>query len=105
MDRKRLIGTRIKELRKKRGLSQEQVAQAANLTAKHLSSIEVGKENPTLDTFLKLADALGVELWELLQYSPMPVGKELRMEVSGAIKNLKEADLQVVMKFLNALMK
>jgi transcriptional regulator with XRE-family HTH domain len=53
---KELLGARIKELRKARGLSQEQLSEKINIDPKHLSRIiEVGKSYPSLDTAEKLA--------------------------------------------------
>ena len=45
---KELIGKRIKEARQARRLSQEALSEKVSLSAKYLSSIERGKENPTL---------------------------------------------------------
>lgn len=63
------IGQRIKELRRAGGLSQESLAERMGISSKYLSSIERGKENPTLDTFIGIATALDVELCELFNCS------------------------------------
>ena len=65
MSVKELIGKRIKEARQAKGLSQEALSEKIGMSAKYLSSVERGKENPTLDTLIKLADALEVEASEL----------------------------------------
>ena len=49
MDTKRLIGARIKSLRRGRGLTQEKVAEKTGISVNYLSRIERGLENPTLD--------------------------------------------------------
>ena len=60
-ERKRLLGARIKELRKRAGLSQDQLAERVGIRdSKYLSRIEVGKRYPSLDTLEKIADALHV---------------------------------------------
>jgi len=69
MDERVLLGRRIKELRRARGLSQEQLAERMGINAKYLSSIERGRENPTLDLLLKLAKSLRVETAGLFNYS------------------------------------
>lgn len=56
------LGTRIKELRKQKGLSQFEVAEAAGIDPKSLSRIESGVFNPAIDTLHGLAVALGVEM-------------------------------------------
>jgi len=65
LDAKRLIGIRIGDVRKKMGLTQEELAGKMDIGPKYLSSIERGKENPTLNTLLKLSQALDVDLGEI----------------------------------------
>ena len=45
-----------------RGLSQEQLAELAGMTAKHYQRIETGHVIPRLDTVQALADVLGCEI-------------------------------------------
>lgn len=53
---------RLRELREKRGLTQEQLAVAAGVTAKTVANIENGRSAiPLKGTLRLLADALGVE--------------------------------------------
>ena len=58
MNEKKLIGQRIKELRKSKGLSQEKFAELAETSPNYLSRMERGTENPTLDMLIKLSNAL-----------------------------------------------
>ena len=58
--KKELVGTRIKDLRVARGMTQERLAEVMDINAKYLSNIERGKKNPTFDMLIKLVDALGV---------------------------------------------
>jgi transcriptional regulator with XRE-family HTH domain len=55
----------IRNLRARRGLSQEAVARAADLTLSSYARIERGLANPTWRTVSNIADALGVTLAEL----------------------------------------
>lgn len=55
------FGERIKELREKYGLSQEGLADAADLHRTHISLIERGQRSVRLETIEKLAIALGVQ--------------------------------------------
>ncbi len=64
MDLKQMIGARIKEVRARRGLTQEQLSERIDINSKYLSSIERGKENPTLNTLIKLAQSLDVNINE-----------------------------------------
>lgn len=63
------IGARIRELRKKCGLTQERLSAAAEIDYKYIQKIE-GKNPPSLkiDTIEKLAKALKVKPAELLKF-------------------------------------
>jgi transcriptional regulator with XRE-family HTH domain len=54
-------------LREERGLSQEQLAHEAGLTASGYNRIEAGKSSPGWSTVCRLAEALGVSLRELAE--------------------------------------
>jgi transcriptional regulator with XRE-family HTH domain len=49
IERKKLLGARIKELRKRADLSQDQLAEKVGIDGKYLSRIEVGKRYPSLE--------------------------------------------------------
>jgi transcriptional regulator with XRE-family HTH domain len=55
------FGDSLRRLRKERNLSQEALAEQANLSADFLGFIERGENVPTLTTILQLARALGVQ--------------------------------------------
>jgi len=65
MDLKKMIGARIEEIRSKRGITQDQLSERMEINPKYLSSIERGKENPTLNTLIKLSRALEVDFDEV----------------------------------------
>ena len=58
------FGTRLKELRKSKGLTQQALAEKANIDDKHLCRIENGKYFPTHATLSKLLNALDLTLEE-----------------------------------------
>lgn len=60
------FGEKVRELRKEKGLSQEQFAEKINRDPRTVIAIESGKRNPTLNTINKIAKALGVNIKELL---------------------------------------
>ncbi len=63
------IGLKIKLLRNKQGLSQEELAAMAVLSATSLGAIERGTSVPGIDTLERIAIALGIELKELVDVS------------------------------------
>ena len=56
------LGLRIKELRERQGLSQEQLAERADLHVTYISGIERGQRNPGLNILASLAKALKTSL-------------------------------------------
>ena len=62
-----IVGKVIQEYREKRGLSQEVVSGLADIGRTHLSAIERGVRKPTLETFIKIADALDILPSELMK--------------------------------------
>jgi len=60
------LGARLKQLRRARRFTQEQLAERAGLSYKFIGEVERGRGNPTLTTLLNLSDALGVGLGDLL---------------------------------------
>jgi XRE family transcriptional regulator, regulator of sulfur utilization len=59
------LGKAVRELRDKGGLTQEELAAAADVTGRTLSAIETGNANPTWATVRDIAAALGVSISEL----------------------------------------
>ncbi len=61
------LGTRLRELRVAKGLTQEELADRAGLHRVHVTQLEGGRyQSPRLDTLGRLAKALGVSLGRLL---------------------------------------
>ena len=54
------IGGRVATLRKLKGMTQEQLAQAAGLQRTHVNRIEAGKYAVTLEVIQAIAEALGM---------------------------------------------
>ena len=56
---KKLVGQRIRELREKKGWSQEKLAEHADLDRTYIGRIERGEKNIGLENLVKIARALG----------------------------------------------
>lgn len=67
MDIKQKFGKRLKELRLQKGLSQETLANIADLDRTYIPSIEKGERNVSITVIEKLANALGVALTDLIK--------------------------------------
>ena len=65
----RQLGDRIRELRQKQGLTQDELAQRAGVSTKYLQNLE-GKtpKRASIDTLEGLANGFGMPLWKLLKF-------------------------------------
>jgi transcriptional regulator with XRE-family HTH domain len=61
------LGENMRRIREEKKMSQGDICRALNLDRAHVSNIENGKQNPTLDTIEKIAQALGVSVDKLLK--------------------------------------
>ena len=59
-------GEKIKEIRKKRGLTQKQLGDLCGMADSAIRRYENGRANPKIETLRKIADALEVNVTELL---------------------------------------
>lgn len=61
------LGAVIRQVRKEKGLSQEALADYADIDRSHMGKIERGERNVTALNLLKIAAALETKLWMLMQ--------------------------------------
>lgn len=62
IEKRKVMGERIRELRTAQGWTQEQLAEIAGITASNLGRIEAGRYAVSLDILNKIAGALNAEL-------------------------------------------
>jgi transcriptional regulator with XRE-family HTH domain len=70
------LGLKIRELREKSGLTQEELAFISNLHRTYIDMIERAEKNITITTLFKISNALGVSIKEIMQdFDDKPEGK------------------------------
>ena len=65
---KKKVGKRIKELRNKLGISQEELAFRSEIHRTYIASLEVGKRNVSIETLEKVVNALEVSMSEFFKF-------------------------------------
>ena len=57
----------MKKIREAKGMSQGDIFRATKIDRAYICNLETGKQNPTLETIEKIAEALGVTIDKLLK--------------------------------------
>lgn len=84
------IGARVKELRKVRHMTQEQLAETLGITVKHISSVERGVARMSLEKMIDLCKALDTGM-DYLVLGRTPLGSEVPIPES-IIELLRSGD-------------
>ena len=101
-EKKTLLGARIKELRKRSGLTQDQLAERIEVEAKYLSRIEVGKRYPSLDVLERIADSMKVEMKELFDYSHHDNAVITPAGITKAVDGATREEMKLIFKLIRA---
>lgn len=102
LDIKRLLGKRIKELRLKKGMTQEKFAEFIGIGERNISKIECGANFVTSQTLGKILDVLEVDAKSLFDFEHHKEVKEIKKELLSAVKN-ETVDLKLLYKMYKAL--
>jgi transcriptional regulator with XRE-family HTH domain len=92
MDLKKL-GFRIKHLRKKRNMTQEELSYSSGINSKHLSEVERGAVNISIQNLDRISGSLGIPLTVLLNIEPKRSKEELCRDI---INRLQESNYEQV---------
>lgn len=95
-----MLGARIRELRKRKGLTQEQLAETLGIDQKHMSRIELGKSYPSLDRLIMISEAMRISLPELFDFMHMSGKGERAQRIEEMVLQLSETDQRRVFKIV-----
>jgi len=111
MDKNLLIklGERIRSLRKARNLSQEELAEKANLHFTYVGRIERGEANFSIGVLYRIAAALGVNIDNFFSFlaadKPLTQKDFLIFEIVHLIEDEKEEDIEAIEEFVKGALK
>lgn len=101
---KKLLGKRIRELRKARGITQEELAEKLGIGTPNISYIENGKFAPSIENFEKLVAIFEVEPYELYKFPSKETPDDMKRKLNKALDEDEEL-LKLVYKFYQAIKK
>lgn len=88
----KLVGQRLRAIRKKQGLTQERLAELAGISPQHCSGIEKGRAKVSLPALVQLSNALKVSMDDILLDSIPVVTKPGLMREVEAVFSDASAD-------------
>lgn len=97
------LGSRIKILRVAQGLSQAQLADSINMSARYLSEVEAGKRNISIYFLKLLAERLSIPLSELLDFTEKEAREELLKDLNLFLEKLSHEQLLFLKRTINLL--
>lgn len=102
----KLVGENIRFLRKKRGLTQEELAEQINLQQAYIGGVERGERNISMLTLQKIAIGLEVSPDKILNFGNINLidnpRREESLSIITSLLHQKNADeLQFILKFLH----
>lgn len=98
------LGKRIRSLRQKQGLTQEILAEAAGISGKYLGEVERGEMNVSIQVMKKLADALCIQLADIIENRHESSEVVLRNELVSLIETASEGDLRLIYKLIRGVL-
>ena len=95
---KELLAIRLKQLRKKRGFTQEQLAEKIGRDTKHISKLEQAGSYPSIETLDRIANVLNVELKDLFNFDGLYEKNYIKNEFKKLLNTASEEHLQLLYK-------
>ena len=102
---KAILGQRIREQRELQKLNQEKFAEMVGISNIHLSEIERGNKNPSMETFIRIVNALDTPADYLLRYEVRTTTKVLLNEITERMTGLPPEQLEFIKDLFNAALK
>ena len=103
LDLRARFGQRLRELRRRRDLTLEQLGERAKLSGKFIQAVETGRQVPTVDAIEKLArglDVLPAELFASEDRTP----RALRTRARELIAEASDADIAKIVRLIEAVL-
>lgn len=101
-----IVGMNIREVRKQKKLTQEELAEKCELQTSYLAGVERGERNITLQTLDKIARGLEVNAQQLFELeNPMkqlPIEMEKKIYLfTNELKNKSNKEIDLIIKIAN----
>ena len=96
MQIKETLGQKIRELRKKQGISQERFSEIIDMTPRQIVRIENGESFPTAENLEKIAQTFNITPQELFYSDAMKSSEFLITEIIKHLPHLNNKELRMI---------
>jgi transcriptional regulator with XRE-family HTH domain len=100
MDIKEIFAENLRKKRRKRGLTQEKLAEKVEMSLQYLALLEMGRKFPSGEMLEKLATALDIETYELLAVAPSATNELERLHQT-IIADMKQIVKEAIKETIN----
>ena len=90
MSKKELLGKRLRELRKRKGINQEKLAELVNVDPTTISNIENRKNYPSLINLESILNVLGCTFIDVFDFEHKNRSENLIEQINNKLKNNPE---------------
>ncbi|MBQ8187451.1 MAG: helix-turn-helix transcriptional regulator [Clostridia bacterium] len=96
------IGKRVKIARIRAELTQEKLAEMAELSPTHLSNVETGTTRVSLQTMVNLANILGVTADDLLCDSILHARPQMEKDIADLLGDCDDREIRILRDIMQA---
>lgn len=105
MEKLKLFGRRIKELRKSKKMTQEQLSEILGLYQKQIGNIETGSYFTTMPNLEKLAEIFEVEIKDLFDFEHQKSEQEIKNDIYKLTDTASYEQLKLVHRLISSVLK
>ena len=103
MNKKELLGKKLREIRKQFGYTQEKMTEIAGIEPQSISKIESGKNFPLLSNLEKIANKLNIELEEFFNYKHKNTSEYNKAVLLKIYENLNQENQEKLIRIAKVL--
>lgn len=101
---KEIIGKKIRQIRIEKGFSQEELSEKIDISPRHMCTIENGNSFPSIETFIKIAEILDININEFFNITA-ETNDNLRKEIYNLIQTSTVQELHLIKEIIFAIQK
>lgn len=101
---KEIIGKKIRQIRVEKGFSQEKLSEEIDISPRHMCTIENGNSLPSLETFVRIAKILDIDINDFFNLSSVNTDT-LRTEIYEMVQTSSVPELHLIKDLILAVKK